>query len=147
VYGLTIICIESASPDTLPSHQVLHAVPAMVEEGSLCDSTVDRQSNSPMRSTLEELPGLHHDMTPSRCGMLDIVKCRPRGKRRGVQRVLKRRLQRGERQLKQLLFGRIVMGWMGERVRRMFLESGRVPARLSEIMKDNPKDESFPSHE
>jgi hypothetical protein len=28
--------------------------------------------------------------------------------------VLKRRLQRGERQLKQLLFGRIVMGWMGE---------------------------------
>jgi hypothetical protein len=54
--------MESASPDTPPSHQVLHAVPAMVGEGSLCDSTVDRQSNSPMRKHFGRAPGLHHEM-------------------------------------------------------------------------------------
>jgi hypothetical protein len=64
----------------------------MVGEGSLCDSTVDRQSNSPMRKHFGRAPGLHHDMT-----LADMwyarhreMYCRPRGKRRGVQRVLKR---------------------------------------------------------
>jgi hypothetical protein len=43
--------------------------------------------------------------------------------------VLKRRLQRGERQLKQLLLGRIAMGWMGET--DVAGVGGPVPARLS----------------
>jgi hypothetical protein len=47
--------------------------------------------------------------------------------------------------LKQLLFGRIAMGWMGETDVSGIGSSAS--QTVSQIMKDNSKDESFPSHE
>ena len=63
--------------------------------------------------------------------------------------MLKRRLQRRERQLKQLLFGRIAMGvgWIGETDVSGIGIGSSASQTVSQNMKDNSKDGSFPGHE